>query len=338
MRYYQIVLTDMSGNPVQTWTSHPNGIYQPPDPGALDVQFDLLAYEFAPQSVPNSQSGINAQDWVRIAGIPLPLIGQANAIAGFGVSISGGMGKGLPLANPAQAGLLVQGMVWNPFGNWIDTAMTLEFFVTAAPSVTLSGSQVSAARPLVFQWRAGTPLAQAVQQTLTTAYPGYQAQIAISSNLVLNHDEIGVYRTLPQFTAMLRRITQPILGGSYSGVAVTLLPGKTFRVYDGTAPAAPKSIAFADLVGQPTWIGFNQIQVTTVMRADLQVGDQVTLPPSLITTTPAAMNSYSQGRQGSIFQGTAQINTMRHTGNFRSPNAQDWVSIFEMIVQPQATQ
>lgn len=337
MRYYNIQLTDISGALIQTWTSHPNGLMAPPDPGALDVQFDLLAYEFAPQSVPNTQSGINAQDWVRLAGIPLTMIGQAYKIAGYGVSIYGGMGKGLPLANPAQAGLLVQGMVWNPFGNWIDTAMTLEFFVVAAPSVSLSGSQVSPTNPLVFQWRAGTPLLQAVQQTLTNAYPGSRTQIAISPKLILNHDEIGIYPTLPQFAAMLRRITQPILGGSYMGVAVTRLPDNTFRVYDGTTPPAAKTIAFTDLIGQPTWIAYDMIQVTTVMRADLQVGDTVTLPPSLITSTPPALSAYSQGRQGSIFQGNAQINKMRHTGNFRSPNAHDWISIFDMIVQPQAT-
>lgn len=328
MRYYSIQITGTGNAPSQTWTSHPNGPGAPPDPGALDVVFDMLTYAYAPSGFPDISTGINAQDWVRVLGIPLSTIAQAHNLNGANVAIYGGMGVGLPLANPSQAGLLCRGIVWNPFANWIGTAMTLEFFVTAASPFTV-GTEVTPAHQLPFTWKAGTPLATAIQQTLQVAFPTYKTSINISPNLVLNHDEVGFYRTMPQFAAMIKAISKPITG---QGVDIALV-GNTFRVFDGTSQSSPKQIAFTDLIGQPTWIGFKTMSITTVMRGDISVGDYVQLPPTIVTSTPAAMGALSQLRQAPVFTGTFLVNKLRHTGNYKRPDADAWVSVFEAIYQ-----
>ena len=48
------------------------------------------------------------------------------------IEVWAGMEKGLPLAEPSQAGLIMKGSNFQPFGNWTGTAMTLELVLVAA--------------------------------------------------------------------------------------------------------------------------------------------------------------------------------------------------------------
>ena len=106
--------------------------------------------------------------------------------------------------------------------------------------------------------------------------------------------------------------------------------GNGISVFDGSqaAPARqPKQLAFQDLIGQPTWIESPNISIKTVMRADLSVGKQIKLPPSLITNTAAANSSLIN--QKATFQGGFRIVSLRHVGNYRQPSADAWVTVVE---------
>lgn len=316
MRYYNVSVSDASGSQLLAYTSHPNGTAMPPDPGALNVEMDIFAVPFA-----TAKTG----SYVRLWGIPLSQIAQAFNLNNQNISIYGGMGKGLPLANSAQAGLLVTGAIQQAFANWIGTDMTLDL-------ILMPGSAPNdAAHNLTVNWKAGTPLSQAIQNTLATAYPGYQANISISPNLVLAHDEPGFYGSLPQFAQYVKARSQDIIGGNYAGVDITL-NGTTFNVFDGTTQQNPRQIDFTDLIGQPTWIDAGTVQATCVMRGDLSVGDWVKLPPSLVTVTPSAMSAYSQQRQGSIFQGTFYIAQIRHVGNYKQPSGAAWTTVLDLTI------
>ena len=86
-------------------------------------------------------------------------------------------------------------------------------------------------------------------------------------------------------------------------------------------------MAFQDLIGQPTWIEAPFIQFKTMMRADLKVGDQVTLPKTLVTNSAQAQSSLIN--QQVAFQGKFQIQTIRHVGNFRQATGDAWVTVFD---------
>lgn len=317
MRYYSIILSSpATGQVIQTpasvaqestYSSYANG---QTIPGALNIEIDIWQ---APQNVPTGAS------YVRIWGISLQEIGQASNLNGANVSIFAGMQAGLPLANPAEAGLIVRGMVFQAFGNWINTDMTLDLILQPSIGTT------EAPKNIVINWKAGTPLSQAIAQTLSTAFPGVKQNINISPNLVLSHDAPGYYQTAAQFADYVRRVSVDIVGGNYQGVNI-VFDGTSFSVYDGTAtPPTPKQIAFQDMIGQPTWIYAPFIQVKSVMRGDLHVGDYITLPPSIVTTTAAAQSSLLNLKAN--FQGTFQINSLHHVGNFRQPDAASWVTV-----------
>lgn len=336
MRFYNIVISDPdSGQVIQgkglesvnlqsTYTSYVNGQTLP---GALNVEFDIPLSDF---STPNAEA------FIRVWGITIDEIGQANDLRGKNIAIYAGMQKGLPLANPTQNGLILQGFINKAFGNWVGTDMTLDLIVTAGSSPDGVGSQAQP-KNIVHNWKKGTQLFDAINSTLSSAFPGFTANVNISPKLILTEDDVGYYQTPTQYAQYLRQLSQKIVGGSYQGVRV-LLKEKSFNVYDGTTQTSPIQINFLDLVGQPTWIDPLTIQVKTIMRADISVGDYVTLPPTVTTTTSGgAIPSGSTQRANSIFQGTFQVGPVRHVGNFRQPTGDAWVSIFEVFSAQPAT-
>lgn len=296
---------------MRTWTSFPNGSI---DTGALNVEFDVYATTFA---TPLGDAAL------KIWGVGLQDVISPD-FNGMQIDLYGGMGKGLPLANAAQQGLLVSGTVWQAFGNWQGTDMSLDFIIKPLDT--------SASKPanIVFQWKAGVQLSSALAATLTTAYPAYKQQININPNLVLAHDEAHYCPTMTSLAQFLEGVTINLFGTTYQGVQITLREN-TFIAFDGSTPATPTTLLFTDLVGQPTWYAPQMISVATVMRADLQVGGYIQMPIGYVAGAGSIVtqaSSLSQYANKSAFQGAFQILQARHIGNFRDPDGRSWVSIF----------
>jgi len=306
VRYYDINI----GNGLRRYTSFPNNVN---DPGALRVYLDLNVYDYV------SPTGASI---VKIMGTPFADLTQSLDLQNKSITISGGFQKGLPLANPSQAGLLVQGTIFQAFGNWLGTEMSLDLVL--APPTGTTDAPVN----LVVSWQKGQTMASALATAFTTAFPSFKQSINISPKLVLAYSQTGYYKTLAELSASVRVISRAIVGGSYNGVSVAV-QGQTITVFDGTSATSPKQIAFNDLIGQPTWLDPGTIQLTMPMRADLRVSDYVKLPPGFggpgtTITVPQALSTL---RQGSVFQGTFIVSSLRHVGDSRQPDAQAWVTV-----------
>ncbi len=327
MRYYKIVVSDPTGlKPTRTWTSlNSDGSY---NSGAQNIEFDIPIASYA---TPLSAA------YVRIWGVSLADISQANNFNNFNIEVYGGMSKGLPLANPSQQGLLVQGTIIQAFGNWIGTTQTLDLMIMpqAAPTnITLN-------------WPKGTELIPAIKQTLLTAFGGaYSVDtsgIYEQSGFVLTEDQIGYFDNIAQFASFIKQVSssiKPVFNATgnhyappYSGMDI-LLQGNVIKLIDnsGVSSATPIQIQFGDLIGQPTWIGLYQLQFNCVLRADLTMGTFITMPQVVFSTLPS---SYSQYRQRSAFLGKFQIlgdnATIRHVGNFRQPDGQSWITTINCV-------
>jgi hypothetical protein len=127
----------------------------------------------------------------------------------------------------------------------------------------------------------------------------------------------------------LRGVSQQIMTGdsTYQGVGCCMQQGG-ITVHDGTSPPSPKMLQFTDLVGQPTWIAPGTIQIRTVMRGDLKVGDQIKLPPTRVITTAGAQS----GILGPLtFDGIFKIASIRHIGNFRQPDGSAWITVIDAL-------
>lgn len=321
MRYYSLKLTGASGSGSQvnaTYTSETQD--GKIDPGALNVEFDVTAFSFA--------APVGAAN-VRLWGISLKTISQASDFNGATLELAAGMSKGLPLAKPDQRGTILKGTVFQAYGNWIETDMTLDLVV-----YTDGGATQDNPANIVVNWKKGDKLADALTQTLQTAYPGYQVNMNISDKLVLTQDETAHYQTIEQLGPYVSEVSQSIMNDpNYNGVDISLDTSKqTFNVFDFTAdPSTIKQLAFEDMIGQPTWMGPSQIQVSCVLRADINVGDTIKFPPALATRTAA--EQAQQPADQSAFTGNFNVNQVRHLGNFRAPDAASWITTINASAQ-----
>lgn len=315
-RYYELTVTPQGAStPVRTWSSHPNGIY---NPAAAQIEYDALV---GPYGTPTGASTVT------VYGIPLQDLTQAQQFAGMTLSLKAGMKAGLPLVNPSQAGTILSGLVFQSFGNWQGVDQTLDF-------VVIPGSYTSdTPGNIVLNWKAGTQLSAALQQTFSVAYPSLQVSMNISGDLVQSHDEIHVCGTLDELAQLVGDITEGIFDDR---VQINIQAGKII-VYDGSYAPSPVQLAFTDLIGQPTWIGINMIQFKVVARADLQVGGIIAMPqglqnqPGLVTTTQAAYPSTIKYQ--TTFQNNFIVQELRQIGNFRSSDAGQWVTIINAVTQ-----
>lgn len=313
MRWYKI---EVEG---QTWDATN-------DPYALNVEFDIIA---AIDRYPKTGS------WVRIWGIPLKTILEARKFNDKPIKVYGGMQKGLPLANPAQRGLLVQGKVYPALGNWVGTDMNLEFNIAPGEGGTGSSNFGQNAN-VIHDMKPNQPMEEAIKQTVKTAWSKITPVINISKDLKLKYADQGFYQGLGQIATYWFSISKTIKNDpKYYGVHTALHADKLY-VFDQTQQDSENvQIQPQDLVGQPTWIGIQRISVKMVMRGDLRVGKYLTLPKTLATLGPQLGNTggaIGQSPATNVIQGKFFIESLRHTGNFRQPDGLSWITTAECVV------
>jgi len=316
-RYYSLTITPTgSTTPFRTYTSHPNNIY---DPAALNIEYDAL---IGPYGTPSGASTVT------VYGIPLQDLTQAQQFAGMTLELKAGMRAGLPLVNPAQAGTILKGTVFQSFGNWEGVDQTLDFVVV--PGVYTVDNPGN----ILLDWSAGMSLADALRQTFAVAYPGFTVSMNISGDFVQSHDEPHICGTLDQLAQIVGDITEGVFDNR---VTIGIQAGQIV-VYDSTYKPGQIQLNFNDFVGQPTWIGVNTIQTKMVARADLQMGAIVKMPEGL-QNAPGYIKTSASAYPSSIkyqtaFQNNFIISELRQIGNFRSADAAQWSTIANCIVLP----
>jgi hypothetical protein len=251
------------------------------------------------------------------------------------VVLRGGFQKGLPLANPAQNGVLVEGQIFQAFGNWQGTNQTLDlvFFPTG----------LEPNNGVNFNWPANTPLKSALQQCFAQAFPGYKVNLDnLTAPLSQAAPESGIYSSLTTFGQYIQQRTQPMGASStgnknYPGVSIRILSAsKMIYAYDKTFKTV--NLLFQELIGQPTWIDPAQVSFKTPMRADIQVGDQIIFPQGV--QQPFALNfgvvaPGSPSSSKTAFQGAFGVQEVHHFANFRQPDAESWNTTFTAVALPQ---
>lgn len=372
MRFYEITIYDpATGDPISsditrrlrtnsTYTSYYRGNTLP---AALNIELDVVSFSY---NTPFEGS------FLRVWGVSLKELRDAAKLNYARVVITAGMKPGLPIATAAskdnQAGIIVEGSIQNAYGNWQGTTQTLDMTLipyTGPPPVGTQGGaknpaspgQVSSVNPtagqpgnIQLQWKDGESLEGPLDTTLKAAFPRMKTKIFISPLLIARGDQVGNYMSLGQLASAVNDITkgyssiQPLTGGAYQGVYI-FARGENIIAFDNTiaygsySKDTPKKIRFQDMVGQPTWLGPAVLSFKTMMRGDLQINDFVSLPPgiqspyTLVSGTGAAPNSGSKDTSG-FANVVFQISRMHHFGNYRNPEGNAWVTVFEALAVP----
>ncbi len=185
---------------------------------------------------------------------------------------------------------------------------------------------------LIHNLQENMPLASAIQQTLSTAFPNLKMNINISPKLKLNYQDAGVYQNMEQYAAYILNLSRSILGAkNYLGVHIGV-HNDTAYIWDGSGASGPTDIRGIDLIGQPTWIEYNKIEIKVVMRANLILGQIVTIPKgTLINTGPGAVLGGSPASEQMVrvtMEGLpVRITKITHIGDFRNPDGNYWCTV-----------
>lgn len=321
MRYYEIQISPSSQSttafaPITFSTLTP----QKTDNGsALAIELDIFQYPFH-QSTQNG--------YIKIRGIDFKNLKEAANYNFAKIKIAVGMTKGLPYANPRQAGLIIDGTILQCFGNWQGTDVSLDFVVGPAnynPNENIN---------LAFDWAKGNTLQSAIELTLQSAYPNVPINGTIDSALVYTEDQWGIYQNLLQFSKQMNIYSKQIIQDeNYQGVFV-VGTAAGFLLFDGTNPAIEtKNIDFTDLVGMVTYLDVATIQIKTIMRSDLNIGDRIRLPEG--TPVLNVVNNYSQYRNTISFNNSfLEVNQLRHVGSSRQADGNSWCTIITAVIVP----
>jgi hypothetical protein len=347
MRFYRITITDSEGKPIQlnSFGSGPlggpgagigSGAQSQPgvitslmsngmtNPAALNIELDIASYQL-------HQVG-DVKSYVRIWGLGLRDISSALNLnytdpsdmkTAKRIKVEGGMAKGYPLAKVDQQGVLAEGLIYQAFGNWVGTDMTLDLILANGGT----GGTGSTAAPVnySFTWAKGEQLSALCNRVLKQMN-NLDVNLSLSQARVAPQDYSGTYGSLEDFAGWVQRTTQGQLGDTDQGVAVVIsrkrvhvmerdpnlapligppipggpieaaapgagVTGSELTTGAGPQPAGPvpdpKKIKFDDLMGQVTWIGYGSIQAKLVMRGDLDVSDIIRFPEGLISQVTA---------------------------------------------------
>lgn len=346
-RYYRIEVTDTDGNPVQFSSFGntlpiglaPSGQQLEPgvitslladgttNPAALNVEIDVTQ---------QAQHIGDTRSYVRIYGLGLKDIFSKD-FNNQNIAVSVGMAKGLPLADPSQQGLVVKGAIWQAFGNWLGTDMTLDLVIGSGG---LTGTpDANQRQPYVFTWKKGQTLQDAITQTIQNVPPleKLKQNFSISDDRTARDDISGYYFTLTEFAQLIQHMTAGQRGTNDNGVWIAT-DGQTISVKDTseqTDSGNIKQIRFQDMIGQVTWFAPFQLTCKLVMRGDLQLFDKVRFPQgATIQTTAAAMPGTIPSRDRDtlgIAQGEFQVQSIHHWGNYRQPDAMAWNTTLQLL-------
>jgi len=325
MRYYEIVISPPEGVKVNSNTTlkysslasngQANG-------AALQIDLDIFQTWY-------NQPAQNG--YIKIHGVDFNALTQNsnfNPIGDkyFSIKVYVGMSKGLPYANPQQAGLILDGSILQAFGNWQGNQTSLDLIVI--PTAYIQTKNIN----LDWYWTTDRTLQQAVERTLNIAYNNPIIEGGFSPDLKYPQMQWGQYLSLTSFAKQIYKYSKEINPDpKYKGASITATP-KGFFLWDGTQTTKTEviNVDFQDLIGNITWINTYTIQAKLVMRANLQIGNLIKFPKGVpyINTT----GSYAQLRDDVNFNGEYTISQIRHLGSSRQPNGDSWCTIVECVI------
>jgi hypothetical protein len=356
MRYYRITLTDKDGNPIQFQSF---GKILPLDLAQAGQQIEpgvitsLLADGSTNPAALNVEVDIHqmpmhygdTRSYVRIYGLDLRDIYRRDLNPSFDgktstkISLEVGMAAGLPLANPKQRGLVMQGTIWQAFGNWLGTDMTLDLvFAPGGLTGTPPGFSATPPQPYPFTWTKGQKLSEAINATINNNQVLADLKkdmSSISDDRTANEDKHGFYFSLTEFAQLIQRLTFHQRGNNDQGVMLSI-NRDTIKGSDTSTLGAnannPTKIEFNDLIGQVTWFEPFKLVCKLVMRGDIDVGSYVTLPQGIpVQASSGALTSIAPRPQDQLgVPGTFWVGSVHHWGNYRQPDAMSWNTTLEL--------
>jgi hypothetical protein len=177
------------------------------------------------------------------------------------------------------------------------------------------------------------PLSSAIQQTLSTAFPGSNVSINISPLLKLAYQDSSFHQSVQQIASYWKQLSHSINPDpGYAGI-LTWLDGNTVKITDlSQGEAKVTKINYVDIIGQVTWLSLTQINLKTVMRADINPSDWIVLDPNTpvaiaLPADTSLIGGYTLQSLTLGFSGAFWVTSVTHVGDSRHPDGAQWCTV-----------
>jgi hypothetical protein len=338
MRFYNITIVPVGGvAQYYTTVGGLNPVYG--NYSSLQVELDIMQ---APMHQP-AQLGT-----IKIKGVAYEDISLAANLNGAFIQVAVGMSYGLPLADPTQIGIIVEGNILQAFGNWQGTNVSLD--IVFGPAAFANNSQNPA--NIVWNWLPAQTMQASIVEAILGSNLARYPVIGQISPLLIGNQTLTVtnafHADFTSFAKTLKRVSQQIIpADNYQGVEIAFNKG-AIRLYDGTFPpsalpnsatggielAPPKLVLvnYEDLIGNITYIQTNIVQAKIVMRGNLELGDYVQFPPGSPVSLTLSTSPENVYKNSVPFAGLYRIVKIHHMGNSRQADANSWVTVLDCVI------
>lgn len=302
----------------------------------LDFDFNLVSYDV-----------VTSGSLVTLYGIPISFLYQAVNFVGANITLSGGFGKGLPLSNPSNSGILLYGTVYDAYANWEGTSQSLNWVVNALVCKSdipyYQNTLQEAPESINFSVLRGQPIQPAISMAISQAFPDYELSVNIDNSRLIASENYNITSSsMPSFASNIKQISQQLIKDpDYFGVNIAL-NGRTITVYDNTNPNLQRVIQLEayEIIGQPTWLQYPNISVKVPLRGNIRVSDIIQLPMGTDQANSilniSQQNSFSRARSMTAFNNRFVVISVRHIGGYQKADANNnWVTILEATALPQ---
>lgn len=321
MRRYELIIRSPEGKVMTGADGKPIGPFaskEAKNGAGLQITFDL----------PVIACDLNvAGGSVVLRGVPVTMLHSCVNYYQARIELYAGWQKGLPLVNPEQYGMILNGEVINAWANWQGTDQSLNFSVNPSVVYGIGKEPVK----IAVSGRKGERLDVVLMRALKAAFPAKKIITGIDTGLFLMEDLNAVeYKSMGELAWSLKRVD------GWSAIEVSVQPDRII-VFDRTYQGSAKTVAGTELIGQPTWIDQNTVSFKVPLRHDLAVSDIVSLPRALTTGDTGALTLNSAKARNKkfwdtpLFSGNFQLIAVRHLGDFRNQSADGWCTVCEAV-------
>ena len=238
--------------------------------------------------------------------------------------------------------MILKGQVFVPFANWQGINQSLNLGLINYTPVAANNEPFF----FILAGQQGENLEDVALRGLLGAFPNAKINTKVMAGLILPETVAAVpYQTLDGYSNAINSLSRSIANkNGYGGIKI--YTQKDFVVMsDFSAGIGSSTITLTELIGQPTWVGLNTLSLKVPMRADLNVGDTITLQAptqasvkspygavgAVLTNNAGAAQLAAQGI--TTFSGNFVISSTRHVGYFRDTSPEAWVTIVEAITE-----
>lgn len=286
--------------------------------GALNVVFNLAISFYH-----NTAWGAS---YVQIQGLPLKLLSQAYDFKGKHIRIYGGMTKDY-MVEKDNYGLLLNGIIASPHGNWSGTNQTLSFYFL--PEVFDNKREITLYR------EKDQEFSKSIELALKSSYPEYKIVVDVSAKgdfkALLKHGNVA--KNLEDFARAVNEQSEV-----YKTNPIRIYERNNTIFVSDKILGQTTQLKTIDFIGQPVWTDNGNISSVLVMRPDIGVNDVIVFPKEtslygkISPTNDGANYYFNRGtdagiRNNPIFQGRYVVISVQHLADYKSASPNDWATV-----------